>query len=545
MNSPEKASPAMPSTAGNEPTDPRYPLAGSAKPASLIHNPHDRQIWFVTRDAQFGRFATEEPHENKVFTSPDPGRSAQALVAWNQAVWMYALAPGQGCVVKCTLTDSGDGRYDNFGRGTAASCPAMAIGSDSTGAERIVATLSGMPSLTFVDADGNLHTSDAFSKNGGSTSPVHGLAIAKSTSQEYWLSSPGAGCVVLFDAKSGEFSKNPVRLDGTATPGHLAITETAQERALWVATDDAYLIKYDLDRKSQQKVRTEAVPDRLFAMPDGSLWFTMPSADAVDCVPPGATHTTGSINTGKGSKPSGIATDTNSQLWVGLEGTGEMFHISKFRLTPKEGQGQETEAGTRFTHPLRVKAGNLDGTPVGKATIKFVLKGDQARFVGGKTTDIKPVQESGEDMGIAESALLEAKQPGQVDASAEWLEEDVFTPFEGIVVKETIGSPDHLGYRSGAGQHAAVGEKFTAPLSIVVQDKHGAPVRKAKVVFRVRDDSASFEDGSDFTEVISGADGVATTSQSLIAGSIVGRFMVEARAAGAEAGVIFSGYITG
>ncbi|MEV0375390.1 hypothetical protein AB0I10_37445 [Streptomyces sp. NPDC050636] len=420
----------------------------------------------------------------------------------------------------------------------------MAIGSDSTGAERIVATLSGMPSLMFIDADGNIHTSDAFSPSGGLPSPVHGLAIAKKTSQEYWLSSPSSGCVVLFDAKSGEFSKTPVRLAGAAAPGHLAITETAEERVLWVATNGEYLIKYDLDHKSQQTVRTDAVPDRLFAMPDGSLWFTMPSAAVVDCVLPGATHTSGSINTGKGSKPSGIATDTNSQLWVGLEGTGEMFHISKFRLTPKEGQGQETAVGTRFKHPLRVKASKLDGTPVGKATVKFVLKGDQAYFVGGKTTDTKPVHESGAEMGIAESALLEAKKPGPVDASAEWLEEEVFTPFEGIVVKETTGAPDHLGYRSGAGQHAAAGEKFSTPLSTVVQDKHGAPVSKAKVVFRVMDDSASFEGGSGFTEVTSGSDGVATTSRPLIAGSTAGRFTVEAWAEGAEAGTVFSEYIT-
>ncbi|MHA7961449.1 NHL repeat-containing protein [Streptomyces sp. L500] len=534
----------MPSTAGDEPTGPRYPLTGSAKPVSLTWNPHDQQLWFVTGDAQFGRFATETPHENKVFPSPDPGRSAEVLVAWKQAVWTYALASDRGCVVKCTLTRDGDGRYDNCGRGTAAACPAMTIGSDATGAERIVATLSGMSSLTFIDADGDIQTSDAFSLPDGPSSPLLGLAVAKRTSQEYWLSSPGSGCVVLFDARSGEFSKNPVRLDGTAAPGHLAITETAQERVLWVATDGAYLIKYDLDRKSQQTVRTDAVPDRLFAMPDGSLWFTMPSADAVDCVLPGATHTAGGIGTGKGSKPSGIATDTNSQLWVGLEGTAEMFHISKFRLTPKAGQGQEAEAGSSFKHPLRVRAGKLDGTPVGKATIKFVLKGDQARFAGGGTVDIKPVQEAGDDMGVAESAPLRAEKPGQVDASAEWLEEDVFTPFEGIVVKEAVGSPDHLGYRSGAGQHAATGEKFAAPLSVVVRDAHGAPVGEAKVFFRVMDDAASFENGSDTAEATSGADGVAATSQCLIAGSTAGRFRVQAWAAGAEAGVVFGEYIT-
>ncbi|MCC3775539.1 hypothetical protein [Streptomyces sp. UNOB3_S3] len=535
----------MPTTAGDGPTGPRYPLAGSAKPVSLTQNPHDRQIWFVTADAQFGRFATGTPHENKVFPSPDPDRSAETLVAWKQAVWMYALAPDRGCVVKCTLTGDGDGRYDNCGRGTAAACPAMAIGSDATGAERIVATLSGMSSLTFIDADGDIQTSEAFTLPDGSTSPLRGLAIAQKTSQEYWLSSPGSGCVVLFDARSGEFSKNPVRLDGAAAPGHLAITETAQERVLWVATDGAYLIKYDLDRKSQRTVRTDAVPDRLFAMPDGSLWFTMPSADAVDCVLPGATHTTGSIGTGKGSKPSGIATDTNSRLWVGLEGTGEMFRVSKFRLTPKAGQGQETETGTPFRTPLRVQAGTLDGTPVGKATVKFVLKGDRARFAGGGTIDIKPVRESGDEMGIAESALLEAEKPGQVDASAEWLEEDVFTPFEGIVVKEAVGSPDHLGYRSGAGQRAAAGGKFAAPLSVVVRDAHGAPVRKAKVFFRVMDDAASFENGSEVTEATSDADGVATTAQSLVAGSTAGRFKVQAWAAGAEAGVILGEYITG
>ncbi|GHF06769.1 hypothetical protein [Streptomyces morookaense] len=535
----------MPSTAGDESTGPRYPLAGSAKPAAIVHNPHDRQIWFVTRDAQFGRFATETPHESKVFPSPDPGRSAKALVAWNQAVWMYTVAAGQGCVVKCTLTGGGDGHYDNYERGTAAACPAMAIGSDPTGAERIVATLSGMPSLMFIGADGDIHTSDAFSLSGGSPSPLYGLAIAKRTSQEYWLSSPTAGCVVSFDAKSGEFSKTPVRLDGTAAPGHLAITETAErERALWVATDDTYLIKYDLDRKSQRKIVTSAVPDRLFAMPDGSLWFTMPSADAVDCVLPGATHTSGSISTGKGSRPSGIAADTNSQLWVGLEGTGEMFHISKFRLTPKGGQGQEAAVGTSFKNPLRVLVGNLDGTPVGKATVKFVLKGDQARFVGGGTTDIKSVQESGDEMGIAESALLEAKQPGQVDASAELLEEDAFTPFEGIVVKETVGPPDHLGYHSGAGQRTAVGKKFPAPLSTVVRDKHGAAVKKVKVVFRVMDDMASFGNGSAVTEATSGEDGVATTAQPLVAGPVVGRFRVQAWAEGTEAGVVFNEYVT-
>ncbi|MFF4160036.1 hypothetical protein [Streptomyces sp. NPDC001678] len=527
----------MPSMTGNSSTDPHHPLAGSAKPASLVYNPHDRKVWFVTNDAQLGWFATGAPYESKVLDSPDKGRSAETLAAWNQVVWMYALATGEGCVVRCTPTAGGDGRYDNCDRGTAASCSAMAIGTDSTGAERIVATLSGMASLTFIDAQGGIQTSNAFSR------PLHGLAVAKKAPQEYWLSSPDSGCVVSFDAKSGAFSGNPVRLDGDATPGHLAITETAGERALWVATTGAYLIKYDLDRKSQQKVDTAAVPDRLFAMPDGSLWFTMPSADAVDCVLPGAAHTSGSIDTGKGSKPSGIAMDANSQLWVGLEGTGEMFHISKFRLIPKAGQGQEATVGAQFKTPLRVLAANLDGTPVGKATIKFVLQGDQARFVGGAAYDIKPVHDSGDLMGIAESAPLVALKPGRVDASAEWLEEDGFTPFEGIVVKDKVGPPDHLGYRSGAGQRATVGKKFTLPLSVVVQDKNGAPVKKTKVVFRVMDDSASFEGGSATTEATSGADGVATTSQSLIAGPEADRFTVEAWAEGARAGVTFREYI--
>lgn len=508
----------MPSGSGNT-----HDLAGNVKPVALAHNPVDRNIWFITSDARIGSFTPRAPYNSKVFDPLYAGKQAEDLTLWGDAVWSYVHDNNSGQTVKCPI----DGRYPPLASGPALATRALAVGSDRAGSQRVVATLAGSKALLFIDADGGVSSSTAYG------SPLHGLTIESVTSQEYWVSCPDRHHVVRFNAAAGDFDLSPIDFGAQLKPQSLALTGT-DSKQLWATTPDTKIIRYDFDTKSHRTIDIPAVAHRAYGLPDGSLWFTMPTGDAVGYFAPGATTLTGTVPTGRGTAPSSLALDHSGTLWVGLAGTGQMLRISKVQLIPVSGQGQQAVVGTAFPSPLRVKAATLDGAPVPRATVTFTIRGDQARFEGDRTTDVRTTRAD----GTATSAVLFAKHAGECDISALWEEESAFTRFENITVTAAVGPADHTRYLSGAGQEAERGTEFAERLKVTVVDANGAPVPAVDVTFRVVDDDLASFDSGPIAVVPSDDTGVAA-SPALKAGSEAGRVRVEAWAADTSAGTVF------
>ncbi|MEU7133418.1 hypothetical protein [Streptomyces sp. NPDC046261] len=508
----------MPSGPGNT-----YDLMGNAKPVALAYNPTDRNVWFITADAKIGSFTPRSPYESKVFEPIYSGMRAEDLVLRDRAVWTYVHDNATGHAVAC----AGDGRYAVHGSGQAAATRAMALGSDSTGARRVVATLDGRGALLFIDGEGGISYSTDHGK------PLHGLTVDSNNSQEYWVSCPDRHHVVRFDASRGDFDLSPIDFGDRLKPQSIALTGT-DSKVLWATTPEARIIRYDFDTKSHRTIDIPTVAHRVYGLPDGSAWFTMPTGDTVGYFAPGATDLTGTISTGTGTGPSSVAVDRDGTLWIGLTGTGQMFRVSKVQLTPVSGQGQEAVVGTPFPNPLRVKATKLDGSPVQGATITFTINGDQARFEGDRTTDTRTTLAD----GTATSAVFHAKQVGACDISAMWEQESAFTRFDNITVIPAAGPADHTRYLSGAGQQAVRGTEFPERLKVTVVDANGAPVPAIDVTFRVVDDDLASFEGGPIVVVPSDDTGVAA-SPALTAGSEAGRVRVEAWAADTSAGTVF------
>ncbi|WP_372411554.1 hypothetical protein [Streptomyces luteireticuli] len=507
----------MPSASGNI-----HDLTGNAKPVALAYNPADRNVWFVTPDAKIGRFTPRAPYDSVVFEPIHSGQKAENLALWDQAVWTYVHDTTNGHAVKCPTS----GEYPPLGIGAPAATHALALGSDRNHNQRLVATLDGIGSLTFIDARGQVSISTDYGK------PLHGLAVDTSNAQDYWVSCPDRHQVVRYEASTGDFDLSPINF-GQLKPCSIALTE-ADGKALWATTPEARIIRYDFDTKSHRTITVPAVAHRVYGLPDGSLWFTMPTRDMIGYFAPGATGLTGTLSTGKGTEPSSLAVDRDGTLWVGLTGTGQMLRVSKVQLTPVSGQGQQAAVGTEFPNPLKVKAARLDGGPVQGATITFTIKGDQARFDGDRTTDVRTTDAD----GIATSSVLHAKHAGECDISALWEQESVFTRFENITVTAAVGPADHTRYLSGAGQETERGTEFAEPLKVTVVDANGAPVPAVDVTFRVVDDDLASFDGGPIA-VVPGDDTGVATSPALMAGSEAGRVRVEAWAADTSAGTVF------
>ncbi|MBH1934401.1 hypothetical protein I5Q34_08885 [Streptomyces sp. AV19] len=499
-----------------------HDLSGNAKPMALAYNPADRNIWFVTPDAKIGRFAPRVPYDSALYEPIYQGMQAEDLVCWDLDVWTYVHGREKGHAVKCPAT----GGYPPLGTGAPAATHALALGESMSGARLVVATLDGKGALTFIDAKGQVSTSNDYG------TPLHGLAIDASNTQDYWVSCPDRHRVVRYDASTGDFDLSPLDF-GEHSPRSLALTRT-EGKVLWATTPEAGIIRYDFDTKSYRVIGIPAVANRAYALPDGSLWFTMPGGDAVGYFAPGATGLTGTIQTGKGTGPAALAVDADGALWIGLTGTGQMFRVSKFQLSPLSGQGQQAVVGTEFPNPLRAKATRLDGSPVQGATVTFTIKGDQARFEGDRETDTRTTLAD----GTATSAPLLAKHVGECDISAVWREEGAFARFENITVIPAAGPADHTRYLSGAGQETEHGTDFAEPLKVTVVDANGAPVPSVDVTFRIVDDDLASFEGGPIAVVPSDDTGVAA-SPVLTAGSEAGRVRVEAWAADTSAGTVF------
>lgn len=499
-----------------------HDLSGNAKPLALCYNPGDRNIWFVTPDAKIGRFTPRGTYDSVVYEPIYSGRAAEDLVLWDQDVWTYVHDAKSGHVVKCPPT----GHYPPLGSWVPAATHAMALGTDRTGDHRVVATLDGSGALILIDAKGEVSVANDYGK------PLYGLVVDPGNPQDYWVSCPERSHVVRYDASTGHFAPSPIGF-GQLKPQSLALTETGG-RVLWATTPGTVLIRYDFGTGSHRPLDLPAVANRVYALPDGTLWITMPAGDAVGYCSPGATALTGIIRTGQGTGPSSLAVDADGALWIGLAGTGQMLRLSKFQLSPHSGQAQEAAVGTPFPNPLQAKATKLDGSPVQGATITFTIKGDRARFEGDTPIDIRTTKAD----GIATSAVLHAKQVGEADITATWREESAFARFEGITVTAGVGPADHTRYLSGAGQEALRGRDFTDPLKVTVVDANGAPVPEVDVTFRVVDDDLASFEGGPIAVVPSDGTGVAA-SPVLKAGSEAGRVRVEAWAADTSAGTVF------
>ncbi|MFE6502274.1 hypothetical protein [Kitasatospora sp. NPDC057738] len=503
-----------------------HSLTKSAHPAAIAYHPGDGTIWFVTPDAEFGSFAPSGLFESQLFAPMQTDRKAGTLALADGLAWTYATDAEAGYVVTCTA----EGAYTDRKKLEPAHAVAMAVGVNNHGEARVVCTREGRRDLVLADT-GKVATSEPH------THPLYGLAIGTKTPATYWLSCPEAKTVVSYDAATGKFDGSPVTLPDDVVPQHLAITETGGD-FLWIATQQSTILRHDLHDGSFLPVDTGKVVDRLFPMADGSLWFTMPSADAVGYVLPGRTEAK-YVPFDTGTRPSGIAADGHGVLWVGLEGTSEMASLSKYRMTVLSGEYQSVPVGGTFPDRLSVRVTALDGTGHPGATVTFTVRDDQARFPGDKAT---ATATTGAD-GRATSPPLTARKAGPkpCDVVAEWKDEGLLVPFSGITVRPEAGPVDHVVYLSGAGQSALPGEDFPEPLRVQAVDAFGTPVPKTDVVFRVTDDMVSFG-GSATAVVRSGTDGV-VESPVLTAGDEAGRAVVEVWATKAAAGVVVHEYV--
>ncbi|MEU9564021.1 hypothetical protein AB0D16_18610 [Streptomyces sp. NPDC048161] len=513
---------AAPAQAGNV-----HRLTGSAIPAAIAYHPDDKTIWFVTPDAELGSFTPSGLYESRIFPPVQTGRKAGTLAVAGTTVWTYATDAAAGHVVACTA----EGKYtDKQKLDTAASATAMAAGDNGHGDARIVCTRDGRSDLVLINT-ASAATSEPYAH------PLYGLAIGTKSPAIYWVSCPEAKSVLSYSAEHGDFGK-PITLPDNKVPQHLAITENGHSGFLWIATQQQEILRYDLDDKSFAPVGTTGVVGRLFPMADGSVWFTLPSADALGYILPGRTDAR-YVPLGKGSRPSGITADGQGRLWAGLAGTGEMALLSEYRMAVVSGEDQSAHIGATFPDRLAVKVTTLDGTAHLKATVTFTIRDDQVRFADGQPTATKS---TGKD-GVATSPALVAKKAGAepCDVVAEWKEESLLVPFGAITVIPDPGPADHLVYVSGAGQQAPPGEDFPQPLVVKVADEFGTPVPEVDVTFRVTDDMASF--AGDATAVItSDADGSAT-SPVLSAGGETGRAVVEVWGKDASAGIALHEYV--
>ncbi|MEU6328567.1 hypothetical protein ABZ851_15025 [Streptomyces sp. NPDC047049] len=506
-----------------------FDLSGSAKPVALAPPlAGDPYVWFVTGAAEIGRFKTAAPHDSKVFPPGYPSpRQAGTLATRIGTIWTYAHNSDDGRVVTCTA--SGD--YTTGGTGPNALCLALAFGSDGDEKERLVATNHGRKGLLLIEM-----RKGAVAYSGNYEAALYGLAIGAGNPTEYWITCPEKKRLLTFDAATGKFSPHPVELD--FEPRAVAVSE-AMPRMVWVATTTKKIARYNADDPGTVYVDTPAVPGRLLVLADGALWFTMPDADQIGWIEAGGTEVAGTISTGKGSRPSGLAVDRNGTLWTSLEGTGQMFRVSEYQLIPLSGQGQNAGVGTDFPQPLVVKAERLDQDPQEGAAITFTIVGDEARFPGDKRIDERT---TGKD-GKATSALLHAESPGTFSVTAEWKEEGGFTRFENLTVQAVVGNADSTRYVSGAGQHVDPETDFPEPLRVKVVDKNGAPVPDVLVSFRITPSKqASFPNGKPSANVKSDKVGIAT-APTLTAGEQSASLKIEVFAANTEAGTVLREYI--
>lgn len=501
-------------------------LAQSAIPAAVTYHPGDKTIWFVTPDAKLGSFTPSGLYESRVFPPVQSGRKAGTLAVADETAWTYATDAAAGHVTSCTV----QGKYtDKQKFDTAASATAMAVGQSGTGGARVVCTREGRSDLVLINTAGAVATSESY------THPLYGLAIGTKSPTTYWVSCPEAVSVLSYSAENGKFG-TPITFPDQV-PQHLAVTENGPG-FLWIATQQPQILRYDLKEQSHVTVDTTDMVGQLFPMPDGSVWFTMPSGDALGYVLPGRTDAR-YIPLDKGSRPSGITADGQGRLWAGLAGSSAMMLLSDYHMTVLSGEDQSAHIGATFPYQLTVKVTTLDGTPHPKTTVTFTIRDDQARFADGKPTATRV---TGKDGRATSPALVAKKADGKpCDVVAEWKEEGLLVPFDGITVIPAPGPADQLDYVSGAGQEAPPGEDFLEPLVVRVADKFGTPVPEVDVTFRVTDDMASFA-GEATAVITSGADGSAA-SPVLSAGDETGRAVVEVWAKDAPAGIALHEYV--
>ncbi|GAA3169942.1 MULTISPECIES: hypothetical protein [Streptomyces] len=509
--------------AGARPSFDHHDLLGAA-PAAVAFNPADDNIWFVTADARIGRFVPRPPFEVAVFPPQFSQKQAGTLTTWDGNVWTYVHDTAEGRPAKCDPS----GKYPLLGTGPAKACQAMAVAEDGRSAGRLIATLDGQKFLYLIDSAGEVEYSDAYV--GGA---LHGLAVEEA-SKRCWVSCPGSKDLVPFDLTAGRFG-SPLGL--RTAPLQIALTESEGKRYLWAATPERRIVRRRLDDPGEKEIATPAPVGRFLALPGGTLWFTMPSLDAVGYILPGAETVTGTVPTGAGSRPSGITVADDGQLWVALEGTAQLFRVSKYQIRAVSGGSQAADLGETFDEPLVAQVSMVDGSSPADASVVFTVLGDNARFSGTQQSAKVPAK-----AGVATSPPLKAVKAGPFEVSAEWQGKDAVTRFRYLTVNPQAGSVDHVRHLSGAGQHTAPDTAFDQPLKVVVEDRNGIAVTaRTRVTFTVTRGRATFE-GAASAKTESDADGVAA-SPALTAGPTPGTCTVEAWAEGTDAGTTFREFI--
>ncbi|MDH6699542.1 hypothetical protein ACIQKE_00145 [Streptomyces griseoviridis] len=503
--------------------DETYPIAEVA--TGLILNPDDRNLWFATPKGGLGYFEPRSPYANKVYPPSVDFVGTAAVAAWpGQGAWTVAWKNTAAVVAqvnqeKWTSYDLGSKRI---------SCYALRVVPLGDGVPNLVIPSPDVKCLTFCTSSGKISYSTQFNQGG-----FHGLAVPDEEKPEFiWLSCPSGKSLVSFQIDGGKFSE-PMGLSDAP----YEITFDASGKYIWIATAKKWLFRYEVKAGTIVTVPSMVVPHHLFPAADGTLWFTSLDGDSIGYVPPHASSAT-VISTAAGTGPGGLAMDYDGRLWVSLSGKKALLRIIRQQLVPTSGEEQSAPEGELFAEPLAVKATETDGSAVKGATVTFTLGDDRVvEFENGDLT----FTDDTDELGLVSSPPLRALKGGSAKVRAEWKQTEALALFRHVEVQETVGTPDHVQYISGAGQQAAVKKEFTFPMKVRVLDAKGQAVSGASVTFTIQG-PARFPDGE--TEAVVDAPVGIATSPAFTATGKTGNVQVAAVAVDAVVSVTMSQTVT-
>jgi hypothetical protein len=234
-----------------------------------------------------------------------------------------------------------------------------------------------------------------------------------------------------------------------------------------------------------------------------------------------ATSTTFTANTTAGGYNVGAsATGTGSVNFAETNTAGTASSISV-----SSGSGQSATVHTAFASPLVALVTDTYGNPVSGATVTFTAPGTGASgtFAGSVNTAVTNAS------GLATSKTFTANTTAgsyNVGASA------TGTGSVNFAETNAAAAANNIAVSSGAGQSAAVGTAFTAPLVAVVTDNYGNPVSGATVTFAAPGSGASGTFAGSVNTAVTNTNGLAT-STTFTANTKVGGYNVTASASGA------------
>ena len=272
-------------------------------------------------------------------------------------------------------------------------------------------------------------------------------------------------------------------------------------------------------------------------VPNATVTFSLPLS--------GASGSFGGINTavtnGAGIATSAVLTAGTVAGTYNITANLNGLTPASFTLTNKpgdpsnisvvSGSGQQTTILSAFGSPLKALVTDANSNVISGATVTFAgpVNGASVTFAGGVTTAVTDAA------GVATSAAISAnaKSGGVYNVSATVA--GISTSAFGLT--NIVGAPAAISAVSGTPQSTPVNTTFPSPLTVLVTDIGGNPLRGLQVTFTTPTSGAgaSFNSNTALTD----SSGMAT-SQGLNANGIIGSYGVVASIPGLAATTSFA-----